>query len=105
MKIENISEPVISLAKDMQFKLNKNKFKPCDNLNTDGKGRNWEDCNFYWLVTRIQDEIDELIEEFEKGDYKESRLECADIANFAMMIHDNLNALIGDSRPSDTTGD
>lgn len=84
--LDKLSDPVIAIAKDMQYKLNKNFHKGCP----DGKGRTWETCTVEWLIGRIRDEVKEIEDELAKGNVKEARLECADVANFAMMIHDKL---------------
>ncbi len=87
-----LSPAVLEFAQDMQFKLDKNKHKKCDTMNPDGKGRGWEDCDLYWLMGRMQDEIRELDDELGiTGDWADAMLECADVGNFAMMIHDILN--------------
>lgn len=74
------------------------------------KGTSWERCSFGYLQMRIKDEHKELIEaaklflvnepaSFTHGSAlilgkvptpSAIRIECADIANFAMMISDNI---------------
>lgn len=76
------------LAKDCEFKLNKNKHKECDNMNRQGSGRKWDDCSLMWLLSRIRGETDELQESIENCNFENAILECADVANFAMFIHD-----------------
>lgn len=92
------NDPVMALAKDMQFKLDKNKHKACDMMNADGNGRGWEHCEYGWLSGRIEEEMYELNDAlviYLKAKTPENALavqrECADVANFAMMIHDNVN--------------
>ena len=84
---------VIEYAKRMQYKLDKNKHKECPTMNPDGKGRGWEKCMYTWLWGRIADEHKELFDSLKEGGAsgRENALnECADIGNFAMMIHDKL---------------
>ena len=68
----------------------------------------WDGCDTDWLMERLTEEVTELhdaIEEYidaasnEKGTVAQVaeaaravRRECADVANFAMMIADNLEA-------------
>jgi hypothetical protein len=83
--------PVLKLALDMQYKLEKNATKPCRDMQLEPGGvRRWDHCPLHWLIKRIRDETEELADELKKRDIDEARLECADIANFAMMVHDNL---------------
>lgn len=90
-----VTEPaILALAADMQFKLDKNKHKNCVSLNPNGTGRSWSNCDTHWLLMRLRQEADELYLEMSRGDIAEARLECADIANFAMMIHDKLGNTI-----------
>ena len=49
----------------------------------DHKG-GWEDCDVSWLLMRLIGEVGELAEQLVKGEDPEQ--ECADVANFAMMI-------------------
>lgn len=102
-RIKNLEEAlgglcpeVLAFAKTMQNKLDKNKHKACNVMNPDGKGRGWEHCEPFWLTSRIEDELAELKEILtdhllEPGKFpaREVQLECADVGNFAMMIHDN----------------
>ena len=90
-----ISKPVMEFAKRMQYKLNKNKHKT-----------GWEHLSIDWLRERMLFEADELkdfIADYAmmKADPKtdeqvledmrdDMKNECADVANFAMMIFDNI---------------
>lgn len=69
----------------------------------DDKG-GWKECSLIRLYGSLHDELRELIEvlldsnpikdltDEEYEEYKEqASKECADIANFAMMIYDNVN--------------
>jgi NTP pyrophosphatase (non-canonical NTP hydrolase) len=54
--------------------------------------KHWRTCSFDWLVQRLYEEMRELEEAMDKGaPYQEVMDECADVANFAMMIHDKAN--------------
>lgn len=99
MKVDGEASPqrrvlhpaVLALAEDMQFKLTKNEKKPCNIMLREGSTeRTWGHCSLEWLRFRILDEWTELRQGMEAGDMRNAQLECADIANFAMMIHDNL---------------
>ena len=51
----------------------------------------WKECDVLWLLKRLREEADEIEEVIKKkGDGWLSKLfdECADVGNFAMMIHD-----------------
>lgn len=88
-----ISKPVLEFAKLMQYKLDKNEFKDCEIMNLGSKGRTWHQCSIDWLLTRLYDELVELNDAVnEKKSSDEVQKECADVANFAMMISDNLNS-------------
>ncbi len=82
---------VLAFAKRMQYKLNKNKHKECETMNPNGKGRGWSHCKTTWLRSRIRDEWYELGRALSKDDSDNILNECADIANFAMMIFDNVS--------------
>lgn len=94
-----IIKPVQELAVSMQFKLDKNQHKDCEVMNIGDEGRCWSHCSLFWLFGRLIDEAKELDEALNARDIpsptKEQvdaiRLECADVANFAMMIHDNIS--------------
>ena len=66
-------------AEQMELKLREN----------DHKG-GWLDEHIYWLIQRIGDEHKELIEAvlFKTDDVHAIIKECADVANFAMMVAD-----------------
>ncbi len=89
VEFPEICPEILALAKTMQYKLNKNKHKECGVMNPGGKGRGWEHCENVWLWERMQDEADELLEILGRNRQADVLNECADIANFAMMIHDN----------------
>lgn len=47
----------------------------------------WDDCPIGYLRTRLHQEVRELVNSLESGDAPEKVLsECADVANFVMMI-------------------
>jgi NTP pyrophosphatase (non-canonical NTP hydrolase) len=50
--------------------------------------RNWRDEPLQDLIIAISTEFGELVEALEKGDFEEIIDECADVANFAMMVAD-----------------
>ena len=101
-----ISKPVLKFAERMQYKLDKNKHKSCTKMNPKGTGRGWEDCDIPWLIYKAKQELKELDGAY--ADYNfaitldgyddkeilrrtnEVLNECADVANFAMMIFDNI---------------
>jgi len=73
-------EPTLDrFVRDMRAKLAKpeNVAKP-----------HWRQCDLQFLVGRLEDELEELKNAIDEGSKKSIRLECADIANFAMMISD-----------------
>lgn len=94
----NIIDPIQALTKSMQFKLEKNQHKDCEVMNIGDKGRCWSHCSLFWLLGRLIDEAKELDEALTGIDSPKPtpeqveavKMECADVANFAMMIHDNI---------------
>lgn len=75
-------EQVEWFAEQMESKLQEN----------DSKG-GWDNCNLYWLVSRIYDEVKELTRAIDVnldfGDNQKDIIsESADVANFVMMIAD-----------------
>lgn len=85
-----IEPAVAAMALAMQYKLDKNQHKRCESLNPSGTGRNWDHCSLSWLLDRCKDEIKELEESLIDGDNQNVIYECADVANFAMMIQDRI---------------
>ncbi len=89
---KHLDDCVLSFAKTMQYKLDKNKHKACNTMNPDGKGRGWSHCSLKWLLGRLKGEMSEL--EYALHDLKDEesardiQTEAADVGNFAMMIHD-----------------
>jgi len=81
---------VDNLAKQMRFKLEKNKHKHCPAMNPDGKGRNFSKTSTEWLIMRLRQEVDELEESIESGDFENAKHECGDVGNFAAFILDRL---------------
>lgn len=55
--------------------------------------KTWENLNREQLMFFIVQELKELAEALEGGTPEEVRRECADVANFAMMIADNFGDL------------
>jgi len=70
-------ESVRWFANEMESKLRDN----------DHKGGR-DDCSYVFLMHRLDDEFNELVSCLEDRDYDGAIEECADIANFAMMIAD-----------------
>lgn len=74
-----LREPLRSFAKTMELKL-------CEN---DDKG-GWEGCTLAYLTRRLQGEFGEVRRALKSNkSADEVERECADVANFAMMIADN----------------
>lgn len=48
------------------------------------------DCTVSWLLDRLQEEVTELSEAYCDCDPGKVQKECADVANFAMMIADRI---------------
>jgi hypothetical protein len=70
----------------------------------DYKGE-WDMCDFEYLIDRLNDEVQEINElnederldcDLSKSLAKKVIHECTDVANFAMMIADNLRAMAGE---------
>lgn len=49
----------------------------------------WKELDVEVLLDRVAEEIDELCDAIASGDRKAVVRECADVANFVMMIADN----------------
>ena len=80
-----------NLCVAMRFKLEKNRFKKCPKMDPDGKneiGRTWTTCSPEWVLLRLKQEVLELEEAIRFGKSTEILEEAADVANFAMIIHD-----------------
>ncbi len=88
-----MDETILKFAESMQHKLDKNKNKECVQMNRDGKGRTWKDCDLFWLLRRLREETLELDEAIYNADCDGIINETADIGNFAMMIHDIVSKL------------
>lgn len=84
----DIDPAILKFAETMQRKLDKNKDKKCAEMNPDGKGRTWKDCDLTWLLRRLREETLELDEALYNTDRENVIEEAADVGNFAMMIHD-----------------
>lgn len=80
LDVEEIEyKSVTFFAKEMDRKLQENSQKG-----------GWEDCDESYLIERLRQEVDELEEAINEKEVHEIKSECADVANFAMMIWDNL---------------
>ena len=71
-------EAVDMFAELMMEKLRRNRHKA-----------HWKHVDKTWLLGRLKDELKELEEAMEAGDSLSLVYECADVANFAMMIANN----------------
>ena len=49
----------------------------------------WEHVSQDWILARLEQELEELKEALANGCADDIAYECADVANFAMMIADN----------------
>lgn len=81
--MDNHLQPVVAwFASAMQAKLDQNRHKG-----------SWRDDDIWQLYARLMQECGELFEAFLRaGDAREIIEECADVANFALMIADNARA-------------
>ena|SRR3990167_5075006 len=87
-ELTGIRVEILKFAVNMERKLREN----------DHKG-GWKECDFEYLRARLQDEVQEMEEMFVKYSKvmrpnmkNKLKRECADVANFAMMISDKLSA-------------
>jgi NTP pyrophosphatase (non-canonical NTP hydrolase) len=71
---------VLKFALEMEKKLAKNRHK--------GNAENWQMAGAKILFRLLRDEVDELAEALDHCVPEDSIKECADVANFAMMIAD-----------------
>jgi len=77
--MSELSKEIKLFAERMQFKLEKNRHKG-----------GWDRCPIASLMNRADEEKEEFIESCKDLDYEQAMNECADVANFWMMIHDKL---------------
>jgi len=71
--------PILNFACAMQKELDKNDHKS-----------GWRECNWEWLIKRAKQELGEVERAIQKNKpIKVILSECADVANFMMMIADN----------------
>jgi len=89
-----MNKDIESFAEDMQFKMDKNKRKPCPVMNPNGDERSYDHLSTLYCIERIKEELEELEEALREENYREAQLECADVGNFAMFLHANLRNLI-----------
>lgn len=94
-EFENIHPDILNFAKTMQYKMDKNKNKPHKLMNPNGDNRTYGQLSLATLYDLMCGEIaelkDALLEYEHFGASQNSvRYECADVANFAMMIHENI---------------
>jgi NTP pyrophosphatase (non-canonical NTP hydrolase) len=95
MKME-VRQEVKRFAEVMERKLQEN----------DHKG-GWRGEHPAWLLGRLLEEISELEEALRQANRRAIERECADIANFAMMIadqtQDQVERIVSSSRDHDNT--
>jgi len=60
---------------------------------SDEEKTGWSNEAPFYLLERLHQETAELLEAFDKNDLQEIILECADVANFAMMLASNVRRL------------
>ena len=78
-RIDQEHEAVSSLRMSMLRKLRKNAHKPSWRYDTPKN-----------LLVQLIEEVEELEEALRTGSFQDILDECADVANFAAMIHDNV---------------
>lgn len=77
-------EPIAELVKTMKEKMKENEINK-------GK-RGWLNCHYSFLTYRLIEEVKELTDSIDdRKDKEHIKKEAADVANFAMMIHDKAN--------------
>jgi len=62
-----------------------------EKLRSNGHKPHWRECSINDLIEMMEGEIQELKDELIEMNLEEALRECADIANFAAMIYDNIN--------------
>ncbi len=83
-----IAQELASFAFEMQWKLDLNSEKECDQMNPKKEGRSWKKCKADWLLFRLREETLELEKAIACGTKEEIKREAADVGNFAMFIFD-----------------
>lgn len=68
------------LAQSMAYKLDLNAHKRC--------WQHYGRPEAYWFLTKLREEVEELQDAMLRGSAVDVMLEAADVANFAMFIHD-----------------
>ena len=86
-----VGKAIEEFAERMQTKIDKNRYKRDSIMNPNGRERKWSHCTPEWLLYRLRQETLELEEAIMNEDPEAVRDEAADVGNFAMMIHDNIN--------------
>lgn len=71
--------------------LNKFKRAMLEKLIENNHKMGWEGLSDKWILNRIRQEKTEIETALRNGNLKEAKRECADVANFAMMLWDNLD--------------
>ena len=78
--VNRVREPVAWFAKEMESKLRKDDYK-----------KHWSEYSILFLHRRLMEEVQELSDEVDRKIKPEAVIsECVDVANFAMMIADNI---------------
>lgn len=87
-QFDQLRPAVVDFAKEMEKKLKDNDHKV-----------HWSECSFDYLISRLKQETNELIEaivEFKRNPSKKTRQavigEASDCGNFSMMIADNMKS-------------
>ena len=79
---DEMQKHVSNFSRLMLSKLAANRFKG-----------SWEKRNIKWLLSRLREEVNELGEAINNSEhFGQIWSECADVANFAMMISENYEA-------------
>lgn len=86
-RTEIIDEGISSLEVSMRKKLDENCYKGT-----------WQEMSDLTLLRHAQTEIDELLDAILKEPDENILLECADVANFVMFIHDNAKRRIDNDK-------
>lgn len=77
-----------AFADTMEWKLRKNRDKPCPVMHPNEIERDWQNRQPSRLLMRLYDEVSELSHAIDESDLLAIIEEAGDVGNFAMMIHD-----------------
>lgn len=84
---QNYYGDVKAISETMAMKFERNLFKPDPLMNPDGEGRRHEHLSEDFFLDRMRGEMKEIEEALEAGDLEGALKECADVANFAVMLY------------------